>query len=124
MVESYNQQHRSRWVISHLHILSVQLRVYTDYELREARERRILTKSRYCELLEQFELPKSTLRITLNVPFPPLKCSSMKHLWDLIEVGKITKKTVREVITLTVVKNSPGPKNCLIKEKEVYIAET
>ena len=37
-----------------------------------------------------------------------MKCYSLKHLWYLIGVGKITKKRVIEVITLTVVKNRPG----------------
>ena len=53
-----------------------------------------------------------------------MKCYSLKHLWDLIGVGKITKKIVREVITLTTVKNIPRPKTYLLKEKEAYILAT
>ena len=45
-------------------------------------------------------------------------------MWDLIGVGKITKKNVREATTLTVVKNSPGPNNYLLKDKEAYIVST
>ena len=50
-----------------------------------------------------------------------MKCYSLKHLWDLIVVLKITKKTFREVIMLATVKNRPGPKTYLLKEEEVYI---
>ena len=52
----------------------------------------------------------------MNVLIPPLKSSSLKHLWDLIGFVKTTKKTVREAIKLTVVKSTPGPKKCLLKD--------
>ena len=78
----------------------------------------IFTKSRYSELLEEFGVPKYTLWSTLDVIFLTLKYSSMKHLWDLIVVGKITNKTVRELITHKAVKNRPGPKIYLLKDKE------
>ena len=65
--------------------------------------------SSYSEPLEEFGVPKSNLWITINLLSPPLKFHSLKHMWDLIGVVKIIKKTGREVITLTVVNNSPGP---------------
>ena len=43
--------------------------------------------------------------------------NSLKHRWNLIGVGKITKKIVREVIMNTVVKNRPGPNFYLLKDK-------
>ena len=65
-----------------------------------------------------------TLWITLNIIFPPLKCSFLKHLWDLLGVGKITNKIVREVIAITVVNNITGTKTYLLKYKEAYIVAT
>ena len=50
-----------------------------------------------------------------------LEYSSLKHLWGLIGVGKITKKIVRKAITLTVAKNHPGPKTYLLNNKEAYM---
>ena len=75
----------------------------------------ILINSSYYEILEEFWLPNSTLFCIMNIMFPPIKCKSMKHMWDLIGVGKITMKIVREVITLATVKNIPGPKTYLVK---------
>ena len=42
-------------------------------------------------------------------------------MWDLIRVGKITKKTIKEVITHTAVKNRTGPKTYLLEDEEAYI---
>ena len=53
-----------------------------------------------------------------------MKFSSLKHLWGIIGVGKITKKIVREVIILTVVKNKAGTRTYLLKDKEAYIVAT
>ena len=50
--------------------------------------------------------------------------NSLKHRWNLIGVGKITKKIVREVIMNTVVKNRPGPNFYLLKDKKSYILAT
>ena len=83
-----------------------------------------MIKSRYSEILEEFRVPKSTIWLTLNVILPPLNCPSMKHLWDLIGVDKITKKIVREVIMLTVVKTRSGPKHYLLNDEESYIVVT
>ena len=60
----------------------------------------------------------------MNLILPPLKCSFLKHLWDLIGVGKITKKSVRKEITLTVVKNSPGTKTNLLNGEQAEIVAT
>ena len=75
-----------------------------ELELCQACERIILDKSSYSEILGNFGVPNSTLTIFLNVIFPSLECSSLKHLWDLMGVGKITKKIVREVTAKIVVK--------------------
>ena len=75
----------------------VQGQGYSEWELRKARERIILIKSSYSDTLEEFGVPKSTICCTLNIILPPLKFSSLKHLWYLIEVETITKKIVREV---------------------------
>ena len=43
---------------------------------------------------------------------------------DIIGVGKITKKIVREVIALTVINNKSGPKTYFLKDKEAYTVAT
>ena len=84
-------------------------------------ERRRLDKSIYSEIFVKCGLPKSTLTYSLNVIFPSLKCSSLKHLLYIMGIGKITKIIVREVIDKIVVKEKRGNKTYLIKEKEAYI---
>ena len=59
----------------------------------------------------------------MNIIPPPLKCSYLKHLWDLIGVFKTTNIFVREEITIEVIRNSLGPKIHLLKDKEAYIVE-
>ena len=66
-----------------------------------------MDKSSYSEILVKVGVPKSTLTYFLNVIFAPLKFSSMKYLWDLMGVGKITNRIVREVIEKIVV-NTKG----------------
>ena len=83
-----------------------------------------MIKSSYSEILENFGVPDSTLIFPLNVTSPSLKCSSLKHLWDLMGVGKITKRIVREVIAKIVVKNKSGNRNYLLNEEEAYIVAT
>ena len=51
LVESYNQQQIFRWVRNHLNLPLVQQQEYTEWDLREACERRILFKSSYSGLL-------------------------------------------------------------------------
>ena len=83
-----------------------------------------MIKSSYFEILEIFGVPKSTLCLSLNVIFPPLKCSSLNHPWDIKVFGRITNKIVREVIEKKVVKNKSGNTNYLLKDKEEYILST
>ena len=72
----------------------------------------------YTELLGEFGVPKTTLCRTLFVLFPPLKCSSLKHLWDLIKVGKVMSQTVKEVFGVTIIKNRLGRPTSLLRYKE------
>ena len=95
LIESYNQQQIFIWVRNNLKNPSVQGHGYTEWDLREACERRALIKSSYYEIIDQFGAPKSTLTRPLNVIFLPLKCSSLKHQWYLMGVGKITTRIVR-----------------------------
>ena len=55
---------------------------------------------------------------------PPLKISSLKHLWDTMGFGKIKKIIVREVIAKIVVKKKSGSKNYFLKDEEAYIMTT
>ena len=77
-----------------------------------------MEKSSYSEILVKFWAPKSTLTYFLNVLFAPLKCSSLKHLWDIMGVGKITKIIVREVIDKIVVTKQRGKKLTLSSTKK------
>ena len=105
LVESHHQQHIYRWFRSHFRLPSLQRQVYTEWELHAACERRIMVKSTYAGLLEEFCIPKRTLCRTLNVLFPPLKITSLKHLWDPIAIGDAKKEIFREVIRLTTIRN-------------------
>ena len=95
LAESYNQQQIFRLVIDNLNLPSFQGQGYTEWELCEACEKIILIKSSYSKRHEEFGVPKYTIWCTLNVIFPPLKFSSLKHLWDIIVVDKTTDKIVR-----------------------------
>ena len=75
-------------------------------------------KSIYSDLIEEFGVPNSTLWNTLNVIFPPLTFSSLKHQFYLVGVCKITNRTIREVITITVVKKITGKKIALSRTKK------
>ena len=66
----------------------------------------------------KFGVPKFTLTYFLNVILPPLKCSSLKHLWDLMGVGKITKRIVREVIYKIAVKKKGEKKLSFSRTKK------
>ena len=102
----------------------VQVQGYNEWDICEAFERRILIKSSYYDILENCGVPKSTICRSLNLIFPPLKLSSLKHLWDIIVVGKINEKIVREFITFATVKTIYGPKNYLLKDEEECIVVT
>ena len=91
-VESDNQQNIYRWIRTNINIPSVQGQKYTEWEICQACERRILDKSSYSVILVRFWEPKSTLTYFLKVILPPLKCSSMKHLWDLMGVEKMKRE--------------------------------
>ena len=73
----------------------VEGQIYTEWEIRQAYKIRILNKSNYSDILVKFGVPKATLTYFLKVVFLSLKISSLKHVWDLMGVGKITKRTVR-----------------------------
>ena len=62
-----------------------------------------MNKSSYSEIIGKFGVPKSTITYFLNVIFLPLKYYYLNHLWDIMGVGKITKRIVREVIDRIVV---------------------
>ena len=83
-----------------------------------------MIKLSYSEILEEFGAPNCTLWRTLNAIFPPLKCSSLKDLWDITGVSKTTKKIVREVIAKKVVNKKRGNKTYLLKDEEAYILAT
>ena len=83
-----------------------------------------MIKSSYSEILGNFGVPKSNLTLSLNEISPPLKYSSLKHLWDITAVGKIKNRIVREVIAKIVVKNKSGNRNYLLNEEEAYIVAT
>ena len=48
----------------------------------------------------------------------------MKHLWDLIPVGKVTRQRVREVIGISTIKNIIGRPTKLLRDEEGYIVVT
>ena len=52
---------------------------------------------------------------------PPLKCSSMNHLWNLIVGGKIL---VKEMIAETAVKKKSGNKTYFLTDQDSYIVAT
>ena len=95
MVESYNQQHIFIWVMNHLNLLLLKDHGYSECELHQACEKIILDKSSYSKILGKFGVPKSTITVSLNVIFLPLKFSSLKHLWGIMGVGKTTEIIVR-----------------------------
>ena len=95
LLESYNKQQIYRWVRYHLCIPYIKHQLYTEWELRESCERRVMVKSTYTDILDECWVPKTNLWRTLNVLFTPLKCSSLKHLWYLAAVGKVKRQRVR-----------------------------
>ena len=54
----------------------------------------IMVKSIYYDILDEIGTPKTTTWWNLNVIFPSLKCTYLKHLWELIESGNVIKKGV------------------------------
>ena len=91
----------------------------------EPAKKGIMIKSTYHELLEKFGCTKMhTLYQAANVIFPPLKCSSLKHLQDLISVGDVNKERVRCVIRLYKNPEKTGRGTYLHRYEEAYITET
>ena len=123
LVENGNQQQIYRWVRKHI-LLPSDRGHYTDWELHQSDEGRIFLNSSCTTIHENFGVPKTSLQRYLNVIFPSLKCSSLKHLWYLMRLGEIRSKTVRKTITEKIVKQELGHKYYLLKDKEAYIAET
>ena len=78
-----------------------------------------MAKSNYSETIEESGIPKSTLRLTLNVIFPPLEFNYLKHLWNLISTGYVKKEIFRKLVMVTTTKNRIGGATCLIRDKEV-----
>ena len=97
---------------------------YTDWELRQSVEEIILLKSSCAAIQEKFGVPKTSLQRYLNILFPSLKCSSLKHLWYLMRSGEISNKTVRKTITEIIFRFEVGHKTHLLKDKEAYILAT
>ena len=95
-----------------------------DWELRQSVEERILLKSSCAAIQDNFGVPKSSLQRYLNILFPSLKCSSLKHLWYLMRLGKIRNKTVRKTITEKIVRFEVGHETHLLKDEEAYIVAT
>ena len=83
-----------------------------------------MVESIYYELLDKFGEPKTNLWWTLNAFLPPLKCTSLKHLWDIIEYVNFTRQRVWEVIRFTTTKSKIGRPTNLLSDKEVYILAT
>ena len=91
-------------MIYHILLPSIQNQLYTEWDLRADYKRKIMFNSTYAYLLDEFGVPKNTLRKTLNILFPPLKCTNMKYLWGLIAIRDVNKGRVREMNRLTTTK--------------------
>ena len=105
LVEFHNKQQISRWVRSHLHLPSLQRQLYTEWDIQEACRRRIMVKSTYADILKECGVPKITIFRTFNVLLPPLDCTYLKYLWDLILILDVKNERVRVMISITTVKN-------------------
>ena len=93
-----NQQQIYRWVRKYILLASCR-GDYTDWELHQSDEGRIFLNSSCTTIHENFGVPKNSIQRYLNVISPPLKCSLLKHLWYLRSLGKISKRTARNMIT-------------------------
>ena len=115
LVENENQQQIYRWVREYILLPSCS-GDYTDWELHQSVEGRILLKPICTTIHEEFGVPINSLQSYLNVIFPPLKCSSLKHLWYLMCLGEINNKSVKKTITEKIVKQKLVQKTYLLKE--------
>ena len=82
LVENDNQQQIYRWVRNYLLLPSV-IVDYTDWELHKSFEVRILLKSSFTAIHDNFVVPKTSLQRYLNVIFLQKNCSSLNYLWYL-----------------------------------------
>ena len=105
LVEFHNKQQISRCVRSHLHLPSFQCQLYTEWEIQEAYRRRIMVKYTYADILKECGVPKITIFWTCNVILPPLECTYLKYLWDLILILYVKNERFRVMIRITTVKN-------------------
>ena len=105
LVESDNQQQIYRWVRKYLLLPSGKWD-YTDWYIHQSIEVITLLKSICTAIHGNFGVTNTSLQRYLNVISPPLKCSSLKHLWYLISLGKIGNTTVRKTIRKNIVKTN------------------
>ena len=115
LVENDNQQQIYRWVRKNLSLPSGRGH-YTDWGLRQSVEERILLKSSCAAIQENCVVPKTSLQRYLNILFPSLKCSSLKHLWYLMRLGEIRGKKVRKTITEYIVRFEVGHETHHLKD--------
>ena len=81
-------------------------------------------KSSCAAIQDNFCVPNTSLQRYLNILFPSLKCSSLKHLWYIMRLGEIRSKTVRKTITEKIVRFEVGHETHLLKDEEAYIVVT
>ena len=96
LVENDNQQQIYGWVRNYL-LLPPGRGDYKDWELCQSVEGGILLKSSCTMIHDDFGVLKTSIYSYLNLMFPPLKCSSLKHLWYLTSLGDISNTTVRKL---------------------------
>ena len=107
LVENDNQKQIYRWVRKHI-LFPSGVGHYTDWELRQSVEDRILLIS-ICDAIQyNCGVPNTSLQRYLNVIFLPLKLNSLKYLWYLMGLGEISNKNVRKTITENIFKQELG----------------
>ena len=107
LVENDNQKQIYRWGRKNI-LLPSGRGNYTDWELRQSVEERILLNSICAAIQDNFGVPKTSLQRYLNVIFLSLKLNSLKYLWYLMGLGEISNKTVRKTITENISKQELG----------------
>ena len=78
---------------------------YMDWDLYQSVLKIILLNSRCTAIHEEYSVPNTSLQSYLYLMFPALRCSSLKHLWYLINLGEMNNKSVIKKITEKVFKN-------------------
>ena len=79
MVEIYNHQQIYIWVRKYL-LLLLGRGDYTDWALRQSVEGKILLKSSFTAIHDNFGVPKTTIQRNMRVILPSLKISMLKYL--------------------------------------------